>query len=195
MPTLLFNLLFLSKDHPFRGPSFSKRNRLARLAWIIVWSALFRSTPPQLHAWRCWLLRRFGARIGSFCSIYSDVVIWAPWNLVMENYASIGRRVIVYSIAPVTIGCRAVVSQGVHLCTGTHDYESENFQLYAKPIVIESDAWICADAFIGPGVSIGKGSVIGARSVAVRDQPAWMVCGGNPCLPIKKRTAPKYTYS
>ncbi|MCT0200798.1 putative colanic acid biosynthesis acetyltransferase [Synechococcus sp. CS-1325] len=110
----------------------------------------------------------------------------------MADYSTLGRRVIVYSMAPICLGVRAVVSQGVHLCTGSHDHQSENFQLYAQPITIGADAWICAEAFLGPGVSIGDGSVIGARAVATRDQPAWMVCAGNPCRPLKPRIPPSY---
>ena len=185
--------MILAKTHPFKGASFSRRNRLTRLVWQLVWLFLFRPSPPPLHPWRCWLLRRFGARIGSPCYVYNDVEIWAPWNLVMANYSTLGRHVIVYSMAPVTLGPRAVVSQGVHLCTGSHDYQSENFQLFACPIHIGGDAWICAEAFLSPGVSIGDGAVIGARSVVTRDQPAWMVCAGNPCRPLKPRTKPSYT--
>jgi putative colanic acid biosynthesis acetyltransferase WcaF len=95
-------------------------------------------------------------------------------------------------MGPVQLGKRVVVSQGVHICTGSHDYESENFQLFTKPIIIGADAWICAEAFVAPGVSIGPGAVIGARAVVTRDQPAWMVCTGNPCRPIKSRKPPEY---
>jgi putative colanic acid biosynthesis acetyltransferase WcaF len=185
--------VILSKASPFEGPSFSRRNRLARLAWQIVWLLLFRPTPPPLHAWRCWLLIRFGAQIGSGCHVYSDVLIWAPWNLQMAPQSCLGRRVICYSMAPVILGQRAVVSQGVHLCTGSHHHQSETFQLFARPIEIGADAWICAEAFLAPGISIGKGAVIGARAVVTRDQPAWMVCAGNPCRPLKPRTPPGYS--
>lgn len=184
--------MILAKAHPFKGASFSRRNRLARLIWQLVWLLLFRPTPPPCHAWRCWLLRKFGARIGAPCYVYNDVEIWAPWNLVMADYSTLGRRVIVYSMAEVSLGLRAVVSQGVHLCTGSHDHESANFQLFALPIEIGADAWICAEAFLAPGVSIGEGAVIGARAVVTRDQPAWMVCAGNPCRPLKPRTQPSY---
>lgn len=184
--------MILRKDHPFQGPSFSRRNRLARLLWHLVWLLFFRPTPPPFHAWRCWLLRRFGASIGSPCYIYNDVEIWAPWNLQMSAYSTLGRRVICYSMAPISLGERVVVSQGVHLCTGSHDYGSETFQLFARPICINSDAWICAEAFLSPGVTIGDGAVIGARAVVTRDQPAWMVCVGHPCRPLKPRTPPPY---
>jgi putative colanic acid biosynthesis acetyltransferase WcaF len=184
--------VILSKANPFQGPSFSRRNRLIRLVWQIAWLLLFRPTPPPMHGWRCWLLRRFGARIAPSCHVYSDVDIWAPWNLQMAPHSCLGPRVICYSMAPVILGERAVVSQGVHLCTGSHDHESENFQLFARPIAIGADAWICAEVFLAPGVSIGEGAVIGARAVVTRDQPAWMVCAGNPCRPLKSRTPPAY---
>jgi putative colanic acid biosynthesis acetyltransferase WcaF len=110
----------------------------------------------------------------------------------MADYSTLGRRVIVYSMAEVSLGLRSVVSQGVYLCTGSHDYESANFQLFAQPICIGSDAWICAESFLGPGIKIGEGAVIGARAVVTRDQPPWTVCAGNPCRPLKPRNHPSY---
>ena len=179
--------MILTNINSFKDPSFSRRNRIARLIWQIVWLILFRPTPPQMHSWRCFLLRIFGAKIHHSCHVYSSVEIWAPWHLCMESESGLGPKVICYSMAPVSIGKRVVISQGVHLCTGSHDYESQNFQLFAKPICIGADAWVCAEAFIGPGVSIGNGAVIGARSVVTHDQGAWMVCAGNPCREIKPR--------
>jgi putative colanic acid biosynthesis acetyltransferase WcaF len=187
--------MILAKTNPFQGASFSRRSRIMRTIWQFTWLFLFRPTAPPLHAWRCWLLRCFGARIETPCYVYNDVEIWAPWNLLMAKHSTLGRRVSCYSMALVSLGERAVVSQGVHLCTGSHDYESETFQLYARPIVIGADAWICAEAFLSPGVSVGNGAVIGARSVVTRDQPAWMVCAGNPCRPLKPRTPPAYANS
>ena len=182
--------MILAKSNPYEGPSFSRRNRLARGIWQLVWLFLFRPSPPPMHAWRCWLLRRFGARIHPTCHIYSSAQIWAPWNLTMESQSCLAPRVICYSMATISLGERAVVSQGVHLCSGSHDYESDSFHLFARPISIGADAWVCAEAFVTPGVSIAEGAVIGARSVVIRNQPAWFVCAGNPCRPIKPRKKP-----
>ena len=184
-------IVILANNTPFEGASFSFGNRLARLGWQLAYGLLFRPTPPPLHAWRCWLLRRFGAKIGKDCHVYSDARIWAPWNLVMEPKSCIGPRVICYSMAPIRLGERVVVSQGAHLCTGSHDYTSPSFPLFAKPITIGPDAWICTEAFVGPGVTIGEGAVIGARAVVMRSQPAWMVCAGNPARPLKPRLHPR----
>jgi putative colanic acid biosynthesis acetyltransferase WcaF len=183
--------MILTKANPFEGASFSRRNRLARVIWQIVWLLLFRPSPPPAHAWRCWLLRCFGAQIHPSCHVYSSVRIWAPWNLSMAANSCLGRGVQCYSMAMIQLGQRVVVSQGVHLCSGSHDYTQESFQLFAEPIQVGSDVWICAEAFLCPGVQIGEGVVIGARSVVTRSQPPWFVCAGNPAKPLKPRKHPR----
>ncbi|GAB4214464.1 MAG: hypothetical protein OHK0012_12550 [Synechococcales cyanobacterium] len=172
---------------PFTSPSFSLGNRLRRVAWGVVCTLLFRPSPRPLRGWRTFLLRCFGAKIGRGSLVYSDLKVWAPWNLELGEYTWIGEGVTCYSMAPIRLGDRAVVSQGSHLCTGTHDYTDPNFQLMAFPITIGARAWLCADTFVAPGVTIGEGAVIGARSVVTKDMPAWMVCAGNPCRPLKPR--------
>jgi putative colanic acid biosynthesis acetyltransferase WcaF len=183
--------MILAKASPFEGPSFGRRNRLARLLWQTVWLLLFRPTPTPLHAWRCWLLRCFGAQIHPSCHVYSSVRVWAPWNIEMSAHSCFGPDVNCYSMALISLGERVVVSQGAHLCSGSHDYTQESFQLFAEPICIGSDAWICAEAFLGPGVQIGEGAVIGARAVVTHSQPPWYVCAGNPARPLKPRRHPR----
>ena len=170
------------------GPSFSLGNRLARAVWGIAYALLFRTSPRPFHWWRRWLLMLFGARIARGCHIYPKVRIWAPWNLECGTESGVGDGAILYNQARITLGKRVVVSQGAHLCTGSHDYESPGFELFAKPITVGDHAWLAAECFVHPGVTIGEGAVIGARSVVTRDMPAWMVCAGNPCKPLKPRT-------
>lgn len=168
-------------------PSFGLRNRAARAAWAMCYNLVFRFTPRPAHALRALMLRAFGARLGKACHVYPRARIWAPWNLVMLDNACLADDVICYTMARITLGKNVIVSQGAHLCAGTHDYEDPSFQLYASPITIGDSAWICAEAFVGPGVNIGEGAVLGARAVAIKDVPAWMVCAGNPCRPLKQR--------
>jgi len=172
---------------PFSGPTFSFSNRLRRAIWGVVWTLFFQTSPRPAHRWRASLLKAFGARLGKGVHVYAKVVVWAPWNLMMEDMASIADGSNVYNIAPVTIGERTVVSQGTYLCTGTHDYNDPLFRLYAMPIRVGAYAWLCAQTFVGPGVTIGDRTVVGARSVVVKDLPAAMICAGNPCRPIKPR--------
>jgi putative colanic acid biosynthesis acetyltransferase WcaF len=171
----------------FTSPSFSRSNRFGRMVWSITYQLLFRLSPRPLHAWRSFLLTLFGARLGKDCHIYPRVVIWAPWNLVCGAQVGVADGAILYNQAMISLGDRTVISQGSHLCTGSHDYEYHGFPLFAKPIRIGSEAWIAAECFVHPGVAIGDGTVVGARSVVIKDLPEWMVCAGHPCKPIKPR--------
>src|SRR5690606_351374 len=113
--------------------------------------------------------------------VYPGAKIWAPWNLDLGDECGIANDVMLYSQGKISVGYRGIISQGTNLCTGTHDYTKEGHPLITKPIYIGDYAWIAAEAFIHPGISIGDGCVIGARSVVTRDMPNWMVCAGNPC--------------
>ena len=172
---------------PAINASFSLRNRFVRWVWGLVYCSIFRTSPRSMHALRSALLRLFGAQLGENCHIYPKAVIWAPWNLVCGNHTGIADGVIVYNQAMITLGCHVTVSQGAHLCTGTHDYEDRSFRLVAKPITVGDDAWVCAEAFIHPGITIGKGAVIGARSVVTRDVEPWSVVSGFPAVKIRER--------
>lgn len=178
--------MIIEGNDPFTQPSFSLSNRLARAIWGVAWALLFRTSPRFMLSWRRALLRLFGAQLGTDVNFAASVKVWAPWQLKVGNRVGFGAGVNLYNMAPLTIDDEAVISQGAHLCGGTHDIDSPNFQLVAKPIRIGARAWICADAFVGPGVSIAEGCVLAARGVAVRsiDEP-WTVWAGNPV--VKKR--------
>lgn len=169
------------------GTSFTLRNRLYRFAWSATWKVLAAWTPPCMHWWRRCLLRLFGAKVASTAGIYPSARIWSPANLEIGEFAFIGPEVKVYSMAKITLAPYALASQGAHICAGTHDIEDVNFQLKALPVVIGSRAWIAADAFVGPGVHVGNGAVLGARGCAFRDLEPWTVYAGNPARPLKQR--------
>ena len=174
-------------QNTFTGPSFSVSNRLGRIMWTVVSGLFFRFSPQPLYGFRSFLLRIFGARVGQRVHVYPKVKIWAPWNLILGDECGIADGVTLYSQGLITIGYRAVISQGAHLAAGTHDYTLPGFPLITKPIIIKDHVWIAAEAFINPGIMIGEGCVIGARSVVTKDMPAWMVCAGHPCKPLKER--------
>lgn len=170
------------------GPSFSLYNRVLRSVWGFTVLIFFRYSPKPFHAWRAFLLTIFGAKIGKGVHVYPKVEIWAPWNIELGDNCGIANGANLYSQGKIYIGKKTVISQGVQLCTGTHDYTKIGFPLVTKPIAIGDNVWVASDSFIHPGVSIGDGAVIGARSVVNRDMPAWMVCSGHPCKPLKERT-------
>ena len=172
------------------GPSFSLGNRLTRVAWGLSWLLFARWTPPPLHGWRRWLLRAWGAEIGAGARIYASVRIWLPANLSIGAGSVLGPRVRCYNQGRVRIGTAVVVSQDASLCASTHDVVDPRFPLLLRPIAIEDHAWIAAEAFVGPGVQVGTGAVLGARGVAMRDLAAWTVFSGNPAQPLKQRPRP-----
>ena len=159
----------------------------AHREYPLAWLLLARWTPPPLRAWRRFLLRLFGARIAPTANIYASARIWSPANLTIGDHAAIGPCATIYCMAPITIARFAVVSQGAHLCAGTHDIEDPAFQLRARPIAIGARAWIAAEAFVGPGVTVGEGAVLGARGCAMRDLEQWTVYRGNPAEAVRRR--------
>jgi putative colanic acid biosynthesis acetyltransferase WcaF len=148
---------------------------------------LFRTSPRIFFGWRNMLLRLFGARIGPNARISPTVRIWAPWNLSVGQDASVAYDADLYCVAPIEIGDYATVSQYAHLCAATHDITDPHMRLVSAPIRIESQAWVCAGAFVGPGCTIHEGAVVGARAVVTRDVSEWTVVAGNPAMFVKRR--------
>ena len=131
--------------------------------------------------------------MGRHVVIRPSVRITYPWKVSIGDYAWIGDGAELYSLAEIEIGNHAVVSQFSYLCGGDHDYRSSDFAIQGRPIRIADEAWVASHTFIAPGVSIGKGAVIGARSAVFTDMPAGMLCVGSPCRPLRPRldTAPR----
>ena len=168
--------------------NLSIKNRALRLLWNIIYYLLFRPlVGPLFYKWRVFLLRTFGAKIGSHCKIRSSVKIWAPWNLVLGDYVALGPNCNIYSVDKITIGTKVAISQGAYLCTASHDICKRGNPLITAPINIDSFAWVAADAFVGMGVTIGQGAVVGARACVFKDVAPWTVVGGNPAKFIKER--------
>lgn len=165
---------------------YSRGEYLGRILWALT-TPLFRLSPRPLFGWRRFLLRLFGAQVGHQVHVYPSAVVYLPWNLTIGDKASIGEWALVYNLGRVTIGARATVSHRAHLCAGTHDYRDPIMPLLRLPIEIGPQAWICADAFIGPNVRIGEGAIVGAAAVVVRDVPNWRIVAGNPAREIKER--------
>lgn len=182
--------MIIQGNDPTVEPSFSLRNRLARTLWGLVWFFLIRPSPRPLHSWRAFWYRLFGAKLGNHVHIYPSAKVWAPWQLVVGDKVGIADGVTIYNMAPVLLGDHCVVSQGAHLCAGSHDIDSSNFQLITAPVVIDPYVWVCAEAFIGPGVHIERGCVVGARAVVMKSiTPAWTVWAGNPATLKRTRSS------
>lgn len=159
---------------------------IQRVLWALVFPG-FRCSPRLCWGWRRFLLRLFGAKVGKRVHIFPSVRIFAPWHFTIGEDSSIGFDALIYNLGPVSIGQRVTISQRAHLCAGSHDYTDPTFPLTKPPVRIDDEAWVCADALVGPGVTIGEGAVVAAGSVVLKHVEPWAVVGGNPAKVLKKR--------
>ncbi len=170
-------------------PGFRGKSQWVVQIWWLVQAILFRPSPQFLYAWRNFLLRLFGAKIGKDVKIRSSVKITYPWKLSIGDYSWVGDDCDLYTLGHIDIGKNVAIAHRVYLCTGTHDYTTIEFDILAKDVIIEDEVWIPNDVFVGPGVTIGFGSVIGARSTVLHSLPAGMICYGNPAKAHRPRAS------
>lgn len=170
-----------------QGSTWTLKQNIMRALWMLGGRLLFRCTFHNWYGVRRAILRAFGMKVGARAKIRPTCRIEIPWNIEIGDDCLIGDDSILYSLGTIRIGPRSVISQYAHLCAGTHDYTSRVFQLLKPPIVIGSDCWIATDAYVGPGVTVGDGAILGARSSAYKDLQSGWIHIGNPAKPIKQR--------
>jgi len=169
--------------------TLSRHHQVTRLLWSFVWNVAARWLPRSIGSgWKRCLLRLFGAKIDKSAHVYSSAKVYYPANLIMHANSCLASGVDCYNVAQITIGEGATVSQGAFLCTASHDISDPGNRLITAPIIIGSRAWVAADAFVGMGVTIGEGAVVGARAAVFRNVEPWTVVGGNPATTIKRRS-------
>lgn len=175
------------RDRSRHQSPYPLSQKLARVLWTTCQATLFRWSPRPLYGWRVLLLRLFGADVSSSARVHPSVRIEQPWNLSVGANAAVGDAAILYALGEIRVGDRVTVSQRAHLCAGTHDYRLPDMPLVRMKVVIGDDAWIAAEAYVGPGVRVGEGAILGARGVAVRSLQPWSVYVGNPSVCVKNR--------
>jgi putative colanic acid biosynthesis acetyltransferase WcaF len=156
------------------------------LLWIFLRWAFFMTPIPYPSSLKAALLRSCGAKVGRRVVIRSLVNISFPWRLEIGDDVWIGDGVWILSLARVTVESNVCISQRSYLCSGTHDYRKDTFDLITKPIRIREGSWIASGALVGPGVEVGPNSVISAGSVALRNVAAHTVVRGNPAEIVKE---------
>lgn len=162
--------------------------KFLRFVWIIFWFFFFRFTPPLMfNSWRIFLLKIFGAKITWSSKVYPSVKIFKPWLLQMGYNSCLGRNVDCYNYDTIIIGSNSIISQNTFLCTASHNYNSKNFELITKKIIIKNNVWVAANCFVGPGVIMNKNSVLLAMSCLITDTKKDYIYSGNPAKLKKKR--------
>ena len=168
-------------------PAFRGRPSWYVQLWWIVQDTLFRWSPLFMYGWRAFLLRLFGAKLGQNVRIRPTTRVTYPWKLKIGNNVWVGDDCVFYNLGDIVLGSQVALAHNVYLCTGLHDYSRLDFPMFAKTIYLEDETWLTNDVFVGPGVTIGYGSVIGARSTVLETMPGGMICYGSPAKPIKPR--------
>ena len=171
--------------------SFRGRSVFIVQLWWFCEALFFNLSPQFMYPWRRFILRLFGAKIGKNVIIRPTVKVTYPWKLIIGNNSWIGDGVVLYCLGEIEIGSDTVISQKTYLCTGSHDFKKKNFPIYAKKIVIKNECWLATDVYVGPGVTIGKGTIIGARSSVYKNLPSGKICIGNPAKIVNKRVYEK----
>lgn len=169
---------------------FRGRSAVVVQLWWLVHAILFQTSPQFMYGWRRFLMRLFGAKVGRGVLLRPTVRVTYPWKVSIGDNAWIGDYAELYSLGEINIGKSAVVSQYAYICTGSHDFNSEAFDIYSLPVTIEDEAWVAAHAFIHPGVRVGRGSVVGARSVLTSDTEPLGIYVGQPARFIRWRGEP-----
>jgi len=172
---------------PTLQPAYPLSNRLRRGLWGVVYALLYRPSPRPLLAWRAFLLRLFGARLGKTCHFHRTARIWAPWNLACEDRVCVADGAELYNPSPLYLGSHCIVSQGAYLCGATHEYNTPEFRLVHFPMRLGAYSWICARATVNPGVNVGAGAILGLGSVATRDLEPFGIYAGIPARKVKMR--------
>lgn len=178
----------MQKLDKFKLPiNYRGRSSIIVQLWWIVDSLFFILSPQIMYGWRRWLLRLFGAKIGKNVIIRPTVTITYPWKVNIGKNCMIGDDVNLYSLGEIEIGNNVVVSQKCYLASASHDYDKESFPIWSKKITIADGCWLATDVYIGPGVTIGENTVVGARSSVFKDLPTNKICVGTPAQVIKSR--------
>jgi putative colanic acid biosynthesis acetyltransferase WcaF len=129
--------------------------------------------------------------MGPHCHFYPRSRVWAPWNLVCDDRASLADDAEIYNPSPVHLGTRAIVSQQAYICGATHDYNDPGLPVVSFPMRLGAYSWVCARASVGPGVNVGEGAILGLGAVATKDLEPWTVYAGVPAKKVKLRERPQ----
>jgi putative colanic acid biosynthesis acetyltransferase WcaF len=162
-------------------------NAFKRILWHYVNAFIFKSSLFPVYGLKNWLLRLFGAKVGSEVEIKPNVNIKYPWHLTVGNEVWIGENVWIDCLVPVIIGNNICISQGAVLLTGSHNYKKPSFDLLTGSIILEDGAWIGACAIVNMGVTVASHAVLTSGSVATKSLEPYSIYQGNPAAKIRER--------
>lgn len=170
-------------NHPYHpgGSAFK------RVMWYYVNAFFFKTSLFPFYGIKNWLLRLFGAKLGSMVEIKPCVNIKYPWLLTIGDEVWIGEGVWIDNLVTVTIGSNICISQNVTLLTGNHNYKKPSFDLITDQVVIEDGAWLGAGTIVNLGVTVGSHAILASGSVATKSLEPYGIYQGNPAVKVRER--------
>ncbi len=175
------------KLNQYNNDWYKPGSSIRKTLWYFTNIFFFKTMLPFPSSFKTKLLTLFGAKIGTDVVIKPNVNIKYPWFLKIGDNCWIGEGVWIDNLTMVTIYSNVILSQGVYLLTGSHNYKKISFDLMLKKIVLKEGVWIGAKAIVCPGVTCQSHSVLTAGSVATKDLEAYSVYQGNPAVMKRKR--------
>lgn len=147
-----------------------------------------------LHTVRSIAYQLAGMRIGRASCIHTGLRLYNPANIRVGKGTIIGENTVLDGRAPLTIGNYVDIASEVMVYNSQHDIQDPYFRAVEKPVIIEDYVFIGPRAIILPGVTIGKGAVVGAAAVVTKDVSPFTVVGGVPADKIGERNLPNPSY-
>ena len=130
--------------------------------------------------------------VGKDLCVMPDVIFKYADKISIGDYVYFNYRCLVVAKADITIGNHVLIGPNVIINSGMHNYKDKNKSIREQghksgEIVIEDDVWIGANCIIMPGITLGKGSVIGANSFVNKDVEPYTVVAGSPIKILSTR--------
>jgi acetyltransferase-like isoleucine patch superfamily enzyme len=164
------------------------RNRIGQLLYNML------VTHIPSHAIRLTYLRMFGATIGKGSSVNRGTTILDIEFLTIGANSAVGQRCMLDARAGLWLGDNVILASDVQLLGGGHDINHPDFLPVPNPTVVEDYVWIASRAMTLP-CHIGRGAVVAAQAVVIKDVGELEVVGGNPAKVIAKRNPDALQYS
>lgn len=139
--------------------------------------------------------RLLGAHIGKDVSMYRQLEIRNPSQLIIGDNCSLGKNILLDARKGLIIEEGVVIASHTMIWSLHHDYNDPNFKAIGDSVHIKKYVWICSGVIILPGVTIGEGAIIAAGSVVTKDVPPFRVVAGIPAKIIGERTLKNLNYS
>ncbi len=147
-----------------------------------------------LHHFRRFFYRLGGMKIGKGSSIHMGAVLYDTRNITIGQDSLIGENAILDGRDKLYIGNHVDIASDVMIYNAQHDIHSQTFQAIQAPVTVGDYVFIGPRAILLPGITIGRGAVIGAGAVVTKDVESGIVVGGVPAKEIGKRDVSNLHY-